>query len=170
MTEPNQRETEYERSRRVDLDFPQPPMVPETEAERAAREPLFNRKKMFVWAALTFGLWFSFTQIVPVAIQAVKESVKESLAEASRPGVNPEIRTIILPNGKRITITKTGHGVTINESNPGEAVDRPEAVERPEPVERKEPTEAVERPEAGASAPTPAKPPTPATPPKPAKK
>jgi len=61
-------------------------MVPETEAERAARQPLFNRKRMFAWAAATFAIWFTMTQIVPIAFEAAKDSVKQALEEASQPG------------------------------------------------------------------------------------
>jgi hypothetical protein len=153
MTEPYQRETELDRSSRIDLDIPQPPMVPETEAERAARQPLFNKGRMIFWAMITLVAWLSITKVLPIAFESAKSAIKESLAEASKPGVNPEIRTIILPNGKKITITKNGHGVTISETSPGEAA-------APAPA-------TVTLPPKPAAPPEPA---TPATPPAPAKK
>lgn len=154
MTEPYQRETELNRSNRIDLDIPQTPMVRETEAERAARQPLFNKGKMIFWALATFGVWFTITQILPIAFESAKQAVGQALEEASKPGVNPNVRTIILPNGKTITITKTGHNVTINETSPGEAAAAPVA-----------PTVVLP-----AKPATPPEPATPATPAPPAKK
>ena len=146
MTEPYQRESELERSRRVDLDFPQSSMLPETEAERAARQPLFNKRRMFVWAAATLAIWMSVSYLIPLAFRSAREAIKESLVEASRPGINPEVRTIDLPNGKRITITTkrdaNGHGSTTISAES----ERPEQPERPEPPERAEPAERPEPP------------------------
>lgn len=144
MTEPHQRESELERSNRVDLDFPQPSMVPETEAERAARQPLFNRRRMVAWAIVTFVAWFSVTQIIPIAFESAKTAIKERLREATSNTADGR-KVIPLPDGKTLIITTTtdakGHKSTTISSGT-EAVERPEIPERPEKAEPPEPPEA----------------------------
>jgi hypothetical protein len=140
MTEPTQSRVHEAESHRVALDLPQEPMVPQTEAERAAHEPLFNKRKMVFWAILTLAVYFTVSVVIPAAFHSAKEAISETLTEASRPGANPEVRTIILPNGKRIIITKTGHDVTISSKQPGEAATAPVPAKPPEPA--KPPTPA----------------------------
>jgi hypothetical protein len=146
MTEPHHQDI-ADREDRYYLDLPDERQIPETAAERAAKEPLFNKKVMFVWAAAALAVWFSFSVVIPAAFNAVKLSLREAVTSAETAPDGSKI--IRLKNGKTITITKHGrNNITISTgAEPGAAAPAPAAVEAPakpaEPVEPATPAPAA---------------------------
>jgi len=151
MTEPTNSRLQERDSNRFDLDLPDSSALPESPAARAAREPLFNKKVMALWATGALALWFMFSVVIPAAIDAAKESVREAVTEAGQQGPDGR-RVITFKNGKTIIITKSKNGITITRGPvPGEATAAPIVP----PVEPAQPEPAAApKP---AAAPTPAK-------------
>jgi len=82
--------------------------LPVSPGEAAYRkEPLFNKRVMVTWAAITLGAWIFLKLVVPVAVHSAKtaivESVKEAESRKGGPGSGRAIR--IERNGNSIVIT-----------------------------------------------------------------
>ncbi|HEX6573403.1 MAG TPA: hypothetical protein VF042_00410 [Gemmatimonadaceae bacterium] len=128
MTEPRYQQLERPDDR-LYLDHPDERAVPQSAAERALKEPLFNKKVMMLWAGVTLALYVAFGVVVPAVFDAVKSSLKEAVESAETAPDGTKI--IKLKNGKTITITKNGHnGVTIS-TGTGSGTPAPEPVAAP---------------------------------------
>lgn len=111
MTEPTHLKVQDRSSNRYDLDIPGEPFLPDTPAAKAAREPLFNKKVMVVWGVAAFAVWFAIHFVVPVALESAKVAVKEAIQQAGQNSPDGRRKVIILPNGRRITITSDGPAI-----------------------------------------------------------
>jgi len=92
------------------------------EVERPVRrERLFSRKVLIGWAALTLALYFGVRIVKDVIGRSVRENVRVNAARRG-PGAAANSRsegvTILLPNGKRITINNTGAEVSLPDAPP----------------------------------------------------
>jgi len=98
-------------------DLSQPP-----EVERPIRrERLFSRKVLIGWAALTLALYFGVRMVKDMVNRSVRGSVHVNRgARAPAAGANSRSDglTILLPNGKRITINNTGAEVSLPDAPP----------------------------------------------------
>ncbi|MEP6905441.1 MAG: hypothetical protein ABI875_05120 [Gemmatimonadales bacterium] len=85
------------------------------------RERLFSRKVLIGWAALTLALYFGVHMVKHVIGRSVRESARVNAARRA-PGAAPNSRsegvTILLPNGKRITINNTGAEISLPDAPP----------------------------------------------------
>ena len=92
------------------------------EVERPVRrERLFSRKVLIGWAAVTLALYFGVRMVKDVINRSVRENVRiNTAARAPAAGANSRSEgvTILLPNGKRITINNTGAEVSLPDASP----------------------------------------------------
>lgn len=93
------------------------PQEPDDAEPAAAKEPLFSKKVMILWAAGALAVWMFFNFIGPIIRDSIRASVVESLEE---PGSNTAAKQVIRTrNGTTITLTEKG--VTILRDVPGAA-------------------------------------------------
>jgi hypothetical protein len=108
MTEPTHLKVQDRSADRFGLDIPDESLLPDTPAAKAAKEPLFNKKVMFVWAFGAFAVWFAIHVVVPIAFESAKVAIREAIEQAGQNSRDGKTKVIILPNGRRITITSDG--------------------------------------------------------------
>jgi hypothetical protein len=114
------------------------PMGPDEVAYR--KEPLFNKRVMVTWAALTLGAWIFLKLIVPVAVDSARTAIVQSAKEAQSRKGNPG-------SGRGIRIERNGNSIVITTDElkppPAAAVPAPAApVSEAAPVTAPEPATA----------------------------
>ena len=108
------------------------PQEPDDAEPAAAKEPLFSKKVMILWAAGALAVWMFFNFIGPIIRDSIRASVVESLEE---PGSNTAAKQVdgsmtdappwaakqVIRTRNGTTITLTEKGVTILRDVPGAA-------------------------------------------------
>jgi hypothetical protein len=99
---------------------------PPPSAPPIRREPVLPRKALFAWALFALAMYFGVRLIGTIVKESSREAIMSGVHERGSKGRGP--LTIILPDGKRVIVTKGPNGkIVITKEGPEPPLPPPNA-------------------------------------------